>query len=777
MGKFGRFFTLGTSAAVMAFAMPAMAQDAAEDEGSREGAVARVLGPVTVTATKKADVEDVQEVPIAVTAFSADTLDALNVNNLEDLSFSTPNVSLDDIGTSRGTANFAIRGLGVNSSIPSIDPAVGVFIDGVYLGVNNGVIIDLFDLESVEILRGPQGLLFGRNTTGGALVVNTGNPTEEFSWKARAAFDGPIDEDRGGSQTMLQGIVSGPIVEDKLLGKFGVSYTYDDGYFKNLATDDNHGELNSLLFRGALEWRASEDITLLGKMDYLDSRTDGPSGQNRAFYSRDTFDMAIDNPGNTDGEMLFGSLRTDIDVDFGGGTITNILGYRNYDATTSGDIDASALFLFHSDTEFEQEQWSNELRYAGTFGKADVTTGIYYFNQDLAYTETREVPPSTPLTFYGGGRQDHTVFGVFAQLDYAFTEQLTGTFGLRYSNEEKDADITYVRPRSECSVVQGTCPTEGVNALLAAATGGAVQEPNGFTDSDEWSNVTPKVGLQYFIDDNTQVYGSYTKGFRSGGYNFRITDVGVFVNQILPATGGEFGFDEEEVDAYEIGVKTGSADGRWQLNAALYQTEISEMQREVNNAGPSGVVQNILNTADATLKGIEIEGRVALTDTFLLTANYGIINAEYDDVRFDISADGVVDGEDLALELPRVPNATIGVGAVWDIALGDNGGLVATANYQYRDRIAYTDSNFGWIQEASILNADLTWNTPMEGVSVSLYGKNLLDEVQVGNDTQLPFPGPLSNGVQTPFQTFPGGGTFSPLKKGRLLGVEFVIRR
>jgi len=173
MGKFSRIFTLGTSAAVMALAMPAMAQDAGEDEDRRDGAVQRVLGPVTVTATKKADVENVQDVPIAVTAFNADTLDALNVNTLEDLGFSTPNVSLDDIGTSRGTANFSIRGLGVNSSIPSIDPAVGVFIDGVYLGVNNGVIIDLFDLESVEILRGPQGLLFGRNPTGGALVVNT----------------------------------------------------------------------------------------------------------------------------------------------------------------------------------------------------------------------------------------------------------------------------------------------------------------------------------------------------------------------------------------------------------------------------------------------------------------------------------------------------------------------------------------------------------------------------------------------------------------------------
>ncbi len=768
MGIFSRSLTVGTSAAVLAFAMPAFAQDTTDTSEDRDGAVQRVLGPVTVTATKKADVEDVQDVPIAVTAFNADTLDALNVNNLEDLSFTTPNVSLDDIGTSRGTANFAIRGLGVNSSIPSIDPAVGVFIDGVYLGVNNGVIIDLFDLESVEVLRGPQGLLFGRNTTGGALVVNTGNPTEEFSWKARAAFDGPIDDDRGGAQTMLQGIVSGPIVEDKLLGKFGISYTNDEGYFNNLAKDENHGELNSLLFRGALEWRASEDITFLGKIDYLDSRSDGPSGQNRSIYERDTFDMAIDNDGNVYGDMLFGSLRTDIDVDFGDGTITNILGYRSYEATTDGDIDAAPAFLFHSTTELDQEQWSNELRYAGSFGKAQVTTGIYYFNQDLAYTERRELPPLSPLEFFGGGRQDHTVFGLFGQVDYAFTDKLTGIFGLRYSNEEKDADITYIQPRPDCSVVDETCPTTGTNPFIPG-------QPNGFSESDEWSNVTPKVGLQYFFDDTTQFYGSYTKGFRSGGYNFRITDPAAFIGVF--GANGPFAFDEEEVDAYEIGVKTGAADGTWQLNAAIYQTEISDMQREVNEAGDSGVVQTILNTADATLTGFELEGRVALTDTFLLTGNLGLIDAEYDSIQQDISGDGIVNGDDLALALPRVPEATYGIGAIWDISLGDNGGLVATANYQYRDEFAYTDSNFGWVQEADMVNADLTWNTPVDGVSVSLYGKNLLDEVQVGNDTQLPFPGPRSNGVQEPFQDQPGAGTFSPLKKGRLVGVEFVIRR
>ena len=281
--KYSRLITTSVSAAAIAFALPAFAQET-EEAPERQGAAERMLNRVTVTATKKADVEDVQSVPVSVTAFNEDTLEALKVRDLQSLSYSSPNVSLDDVGTSRGTANFAIRGLGVNSSIPSIDPAVGVFIDGVYMGVNSGQVLDLFDVESIEVLRGPQGLLFGRNTTGGAVLVNTGNPTDDFTAKARVAVEGPVDGDRGGPNYYIQGFVSGPLIEDKLNGKISVYYNEDEGYFKNLANDENHGEAQTTMIRGSLEWLLSEDVTMLGKVTYSDSRSDGPSGQNRGLY-------------------------------------------------------------------------------------------------------------------------------------------------------------------------------------------------------------------------------------------------------------------------------------------------------------------------------------------------------------------------------------------------------------------------------------------------------------------------------------------------------------
>lgn len=410
------------SAALILFA-PAYAQETPEETAARESAIDRVLGTVTVTATKKANVEDVQTVAVAMTAYNADTLDALNVTTLESLSYSAPNVSLDDVGTARGTANFAIRGLGVNSSIPSIDPAVGVFIDGVYLGVNNGVVVDMFDLDSIEVLRGPQGLLFGRNTTGGAIVVNTANPTDEFSMKLRSSIESPIDSGRGGPNSNLQAIVSGPLIENVLNGKLGVSYNYDDGYFKNLYNGENHGQLRALTYRGALEFMPTDSLTFLGKLEYTDSRSDGPSGKNHAYYDRDNFDFSINNPGFGDTETIQGSLRTDLDVGFGNGVITNIFGYRKYESTSSSDIDATPLTLFHSNAEFNQEQYSNELRYAGTFDKLDLTAGLYYFEQTLDYTEIRFLPTASAAGFYGGGTLDHTVWGAFANIDYSVPRQ------------------------------------------------------------------------------------------------------------------------------------------------------------------------------------------------------------------------------------------------------------------------------------------------------------------------------------------------------------------
>ncbi len=752
-------FWVCTSLLAVSMASPAEAQDNSDSE---DNAIGALTDEIVVTATKKANVENVQDVPLAVTAFNESTIEILKVRDLGSLSFSAPNVSLDQIGTTRGVANFSVRGLGINSGIPSIEPTVGVFVDGVYLGTNNGVSFDLFDLDSIELVRGPQGILFGRNTTGGAVLLNTGNPTDSLQGKAKIAYDGPVDGGRGSGALTVQGAVSGPIIADVLNFKVGVYHNRDRGYFLNLFDGERFGAANTVILRGALEYKPTETITFLAKGEIFDSSGDGPAAQNHGLFSRDSFDFSINNRGFYDARAKFATLRTDIEVGENG-KITNIFGYRDYKGATDADIDSTPNTAFHSTTRLDQEQLSNELRYAGSFGALDLTIGAYWFTQDVAYDEVRFIGANR---FYGGGKQKHDVYGVFTALDFDVTDALTLSAGIRWSQEDKDAEITYVRPRAACSVIDGTCPITGINPTVPT-------ENNGFADAQSWHNWTPRLGVQYRINDDAQVYASWTRGFRSGGYNFRITAPIAF--EAIAAANGTFAFDEEMVDSYELGFKFQSNDRRLTLNAAAFRTDVKDMQREVNqSSASSGVAQSIFNTADTQIYGLELEGRFTVTDNLLMSANLGLIDADYKRILFDISGDGVIGSADLALALPRVPKTTWGLGLLYDLKLGETSSLITRVSFQHRDRSAYTDSNFGWLNASDQLEAGLDWKAN-SSLTLSLYGKNLLDEVQFGGDTQVPFGGVLSDGNNRPFDPRPAAGTFAPLNKGRVIGVEASV--
>ena len=269
--------------------------------------------------------------------------------------------------------------------------------------------------------------------------------------------------------------------------------------------------------------------------------------------------------------------------------------------------------------------------------------------------------------------------------------------------------------------------------------------------------MSPKIGLTYHVDDDSLVYGHWSQGVRSGGYNLRNTSAN-------PAnTPGPF--DEETVDSFEVGYKSTRDWGR--LNAAVFYNTIDDMQRELNlpNEG-AGVVQLIRNTADATITGLEVDGAFSLTDNVLLLASLGVLNSDYDEVREDLNGDGVIDGLDKALNLPRAADLTWSIGFTHDLDIGQWGYLSSRINYAYRDKSAYTDSNLGFILDQEILDAGLDFHSNDGHWVFSLYGRNLQDEVKHGGDTQLPDD---IGGVST-------GGTFSPLAKGRVFGVEVTYR-
>ncbi|KTE00948.1 ligand-gated channel [Sphingopyxis sp. H038] len=688
-----------------------------------QGSTSALADEIIVTATKKGYGENVQDVPIAVTAYGEAQLDAKFVQNLQSLSYDVPNVQLEDVGSTPGYANFSIRGLGINSSIPSIDPTVGVFIDGVYLGINAGVLFDNFDLEGLEVLRGPQGLLFGRNVTGGAVVVRTSRPSFDLEFRGKASVE-------TGLKKTVSGVVTGPIVDDVVAAKLAVYYSDDDGWFRNRFDGKSFGKAKDLIIRPALSIRGGEDFRMDIRYEHGETKGDGPAGQNHGLFRRDSFDFSVNNRGFYDNKWDQASAETNVDVRFGEGVITNIAGYRRYRSSASSDIDATPLSLFHADIEIAQSQLSDELRYAGKFGDVDVTTGLYYFTQDIRYGERRTLLGGRQIVS-GGGAQDQTTWGVFASADWHLSETLTLNLGGRYTWERKTVQVSTLRPNG-CNLDTIICTTN-------------------FADSDKWKGFTPKIGLQWQPGDDTQVYGVYTRGFRSGGYNLRNTDPNV-----PPGP-----FDQEVQDSFELGVK--QQFGRNRINVAGFYNRIKDLQREIVLPGPLGASQVIRNTADATIKGIEAEGLFFILPNLALSGQVGYVDGQYRNVQFDLSGDGVINGVDRRLKLPRLSPWTYGAGLTYDQRLGSLGTATARVSYNHRDKAAFTDNNQGFLQGADMLDASLTLATADNHWKFSIYGRNLLNEATIGSDVQLPA---AFGGV---------GASFSPLNKGRVIGGEVAV--
>jgi iron complex outermembrane receptor protein len=742
VGRAGvRLAALSAALVGVAFSGGAQGQGLADD----------FLEEIIVTGTKRAGGIDVQDAPVAISAYGENQLDSMHLRDLSALGFVAPSVQLEDIGTTRGTANFSIRGIGINSSIPSIDPAVGVFVDGMYLGINGGVVLDVFDLEGVEVLRGPQGLLFGRNVTGGAVLLRTTRPTEQFSLKAKVAAETGLNQ-------YYSAVVSGPF-SDASGGKLAVYYNEDDGWFKNLATGEDHGAAETTLIRGAYEFEPSEAFNAILRVEHGKSEGDGPASQNGGLFDEDSFDFAIDEPGFYDADWHQAILETTWNVGFGDGEIVNILGYREYRNNTLGDIDASDVpdvpglppFFFHALSTTDQDQWSNELRYSGSFGNVYLTSGLYYLTQDLAYFEQRLIPPAG-LDITGGGFQDMDSIGLFTQVDVVLTDEVTLQLGARYDHEEKDAQIANISPLSQCLL--------GVNCL-----------DFDLDEKREFNAFTPKIGLQVQPDETTMMYAFWTKGFRSGGFNMRHTAI------LIPNES----FDQEELTSYEVGLKKDFAEGRLRVNAAAYHNTIDDMQREVNLQDPVvGVVQLIRNTANATITGFDLELGAALTDSLFLQATAGYVDGEYDEVLFDISGDGAVDAEDENLEIPRLAPWSYGASLTYRSELPFGSLMIQGSGYR-RDPSFYTDNNRGRLRAADMFDVNVTLGFMEDRLTISAFGKNLKDESTIGGDTQLPpnFPGGPAFPIPAALlgvDLVGDGATFSPLNKGRVWGVELVYR-
>ncbi|MEM6683529.1 MAG: TonB-dependent receptor, partial [Pseudomonadota bacterium] len=623
-----------------------------------------------------------------------------------------------------------VRGMGVSSSVPSFDPAVGLFVDGAYRAQSASGVLDVFDVEQIEILRGPQGTLFGRNVTGGAITLRTRRPTDELDVRAQVTV-GRFDRVDGNVS------ISGPLVEDTLSGKIAVLYRTTDGFVNDLANDGRVGDLDRLIVRPALKLTPSEnfDITLIG--EYIKEDGDGPAsvsipdqgnpllaamGGSRGFF--DTFLNLDRMPLFLDNESV--RITADANWDLGHGVITSITSYSQIDNIVGGDFDGTQLFISETRTFLDQNQFSQELRYASSFSEVfDFTVGLFYFTQDYLYGEQRFGGAAVSATNPNGatspilGLTDHNQFSAFVEGHVNITEALTLTLGGRYTWEEKDAQIGLIG--------SGNCVSSGEFILEPRV----FSCPGGFDveDSEDWTNFSPKIGLDFKITDDIITYASWTRGFRSGGFAFRAPLADLALDR--PAL-----YDEERVDGFEVGLKSSFADNRIRFNAAGFINLFDGLQRSVftGAAATAGIFQRTQNIDDARIMGLEFEffavvGESLFTDgdSLIFDASLGLLDAEYQSF-VDFTGDGV-DNRDF--EVDFVPEYNFATSVTYQHPVFNDAGtfnyrVALTQNPSFQT--AANNNPLGVRAAQTLLDASFGFKSEDNRYSIRVFGQNLLND-------------------------------------------------
>jgi iron complex outermembrane receptor protein len=399
----------------------------------------------------------------------------------------------------------------------------------------------------------------------------------------------------------------------------------------------------------------------------------------------------------------------------------------------------------------EHEQWSQELRYAGSFGAADVTTGLYYLDQELLYIDERNFSPS--FRRVGGGQGQFESWAGFANIDWRTSSELTLSAGLRYTHEQKVSRISRVRRAIDDLDGPGVdIPGEGV-------IGGDIDRGFlAFSDApfeQTWEDVSPRLAVQWRPQPDTNLYASAARAFRSGGVNFRTSSLG-----LAPRA-----YEPEAQTTLELGWKQRLAGGRGHLAIALFHNSIEDMQRETNLADPvSGVQQVVLNAGDAAIYGGEIEARFTINDNFSVSAQAGYVEGAYDRVTQDLNGDLVIDDADSEQSIPRLAPWSYGFDLTYAAPVLA-GSVSARLGYHHRDSAFYNDTNLGRLAEVDMVDANLSYASDAGGWRLSLYGENLLNDAAWGGDTTLPSSAAFGySGGERP--------TFSPLNKGRVIGIE-----
>ena len=751
-----------------------------------QGRSSALLEEIVVTARKRE--ENLQDAPIAVSAFSGDALDFRGVTEIGKLDQFVPNLVLNESTTYSNVTNAAvyIRGIGQNDFTPVIDPGVGIYVDGVYLGRSVGAVLDIVDLERVEVLRGPQGTLFGRNTIGGAISLSSKKPDGEFGGKVDVKYG---TDDRFN----VRGSVNIPF-GDKFFARLSAATFLQDGYVTRVVDGKDLGDQDVVALRGALRWLPNDNLDINWSVDYSRERENGnpfvltgiqplnvgiltgggPSmtlaantlaaqlatGGPASFPGGEFFNvlhpsgfpfqfLSCFGPSNANNPVCFNQQYIDngdkklnystdpsyqkLDVWGTGLTVDwqineklkvkSISSLRGFEGDFEGDQDGSPIRVSYLIDIYQHEQFSQELQLLGT-SFADRLDWIVggYYFEE----DGKNINPVRFSQVYlqSGGHYDADSWALFAQGTWHFTDRLDLTFGLRYTEDTRD----YLPDQYIEVLPAGPLPIPGTNI-------GDRPLPYEWTSSGT-SELVPMVNLSYRWNESLMTYFTYSEGFKSGGYTQRI----------FPPEASTPSFDPEFVKSYEGGFKFDGWNDRLRFNVAVFFTDYTDLQLLV--ADPSRLGPFVSNAGDAEVVGVELEMLLNPAQGWFITGSAGMTDIDR------TALGGGVQGLTLDSPFQHVSKWTANAQIYKEFAIGDLGYLTPRFEWSYRTDWGTNSNNvprlgddvlpggpFAGVplsfgvpnpvleeDDLHLLNASVRWDVRNSGLSVSGGVDNLTDE-------------------------------------------------
>jgi iron complex outermembrane receptor protein len=756
------------------------------------------LTEIVVTAQKRA--ENIQDVPIAISAFTQKAINDRGIISVQQLGSLTPGVNFDETSPFSGSYNVlaaSIRGVGQDDFALNVDPGVGVYVDGVYLARTVGSNQDLMDVQRIEVLKGPQGTLFGRNTIGGAISIVTLRPTDEFSARARVTLGSRNRRD-------IEAYVNVPLAHN-IFASVAASERQQDGFQKRIPfpgasnyyvdpfvwehagydrSNKAQGGHNVFSIRGKLlaEVAPALDITLSGDWSHEDSpstaatvlSTNSPNAFLSNIYNACISntpatlnalglgpicgpravvgtplaganvggpgpgprlpwgDLSIANTGNIDTTYANGLNFTKIDSYGGSATadykigehaaLKSITAYRELHWKAGMDNDGSILAINEPSFPIDEWQFSQELQLTGQAlnGRLSYVGGVYYFREqgtttDYVVLSEGLIQASHSIGFDNGSDIGTKSYAAYAHVNWKVTDSLGITLGARYTKEEKtitgnQADL------NEFVLKAFGCGSPPFDPACVSAFGYPVPAsperlfPPGLYRL-KYNVFSPRIGAEYHFNDNTMAYASYSRGFKAGGFNERLTVAAT----TAPA------FRPEKNDSYEVGIKTEILDRRVRFNVAGFVENYKDIQLLLTLQGAASPLFG--NSGDARIKGFEAETNIRIARGLRLDAGLSYLDAHY--TKVEPNAEITIE-----TKLPKAPKWKFYVSPSYELALANGGVIRLGADYTHTTKLYNDEANNPFVSRGAtdILNAHASYVTPDEKLEFTVGGKNITDE-------------------------------------------------